>query len=74
MWNVDLDVNASGFPVSESSSGADPVYGLGVQYDFTDKFGLRGEWMRYSNVGDSDTTGQTDVDVMGVSLLYRFYE
>ena len=72
MWNVDLDVNAAGFPASQSSSGADPVYGVGAQYDFTNHFGLRGEWARYSNVGDSDTTGQTDVDVTGVSVLYRF--
>jgi len=73
MWNVDLDVNASGFPASQSASGADPVYGVGVEYNFTKQFGLRGEWARYSNVGDDNSTGQTDVDVTGVSVLYRFY-
>ena len=74
LWHVELDVNALGVGFSESASGASALYGLGVQYDFTDRFGLRGEWVRYSNVGDSNQTGQTDVDVMGASLLYRFYE
>jgi len=73
LWAVDLDVNAAGAGLSESANGASALYGVGVQYDFTDRFGLRGEWARYSNVGDSNTTGQTDVDVTGVSVLYRFY-
>ena len=71
-WSVDLDINAGGVPISESATGSDWVYGVGLQYDFTRQFGLRGEWAHYGNIGDSDTTGQTDVNVTGVSALFRF--
>jgi OOP family OmpA-OmpF porin len=54
----------------------DLTFGLGVQYDFTRNFGVRGEWQRYSDVkSHSDlfgTNGKSDVDVLGVSLVYRF--
>jgi len=52
------------------------TYGVGVQYDFNRNLGLRGEWQRYAKMkahddlsgGDADS----DVDVLGVSVLYRF--
>lgn len=74
-WNVDANYDLSLLSMgtgSESASGSDITYALGVQYDFTNQLGLRGEWQHYSNVGDDNTTGQTDVDVIGASLLYRF--
>ena len=47
------------------------TYGVGVQYDFTQQVALRGEWQRYDNVG-GNRTGQTDIDVLNVGVLYRF--
>ena len=46
--------------------------GAGVQYDFTPAFGLRAEWERYANVGKSTTSGELDVDLFSLGLLYRF--
>ena len=71
-WSVDLNVNVSGLPGSESASGNDMTYGVGLQYDFSNQFGLRAEWQQYSSLGDDNTTGQGDVDVMSVSALVRF--
>ena len=71
-WSVDLNVNASGLSGSESASGTDTTYGVGVQYDFSNQFGLRAEWQQYSSLGDDNTTGKSDVDVMSVSALIRF--
>lgn len=72
-WSVDLSVNAAGLGGgSTSSSGTDLTYGLGVQYDFTNQVGLRGEWQTYSSIGDDNSTGQSDVDVISASVLFRF--
>jgi len=52
------------------------TYGAGVQYDFNRALGVRGEWQRYASLKlrDAATGAETepDVDVLGVSLLYRF--
>lgn len=74
-WNVDAGYNLSLASLgsgSVSASGSDVTYALGVQYDFSNQVGLRGEWQHYSNVGDDNTTGQSDVDVIGASVLFRF--
>jgi len=74
-WSVDANYNltlaglGSG---SLSASGSDITYALGVQYDFSDKVGLRGVWQHYSNVGDDNTTGKSDVEVIGASVLFNF--
>jgi hypothetical protein len=47
-----------------------------VQYDFNRNLGLRGEWQRYAKMkAHDDLSGgdaESDVDVLGVSVLYRF--
>jgi OOP family OmpA-OmpF porin len=56
----------------------DATFGLGLSYDFTRNLGMRAEWQRYYKVGGGDTAlgagvGQkSDVDVLGVSALWRF--
>ena len=74
-WSLDANLNLSGVGLgsaSESASGSDVTYALGVQYDFSNKVGLRGEWQHYSNIGDENTTGQSDVEVIGASVLFSF--
>ena len=56
----------------------DFTYGLGLGYDVTRNLGVRAEWQRYNKVGGGETAlgagvGQkSDVDVLGVSALWRF--
>jgi OOP family OmpA-OmpF porin len=61
---------------SGSKKTTNLTLGLGVEYDFTKNLGLRGEWQRYSKLKThNDATGlegESDVDVFGVSVLYRF--
>lgn len=76
-WDADLGVSVYSGGVfigsaSESASGTDPLYGVGVQWNVNKQFGVRGEWTRYSNVGDQNTTGQSDVDNLSISVLYNF--
>lgn len=49
-----------------------PRLGAGAQFNFGKSFGVRAEWERTFKVGSNDTTGETDIDVVGASLLYRF--
>ncbi|MGA7984912.1 MAG: outer membrane beta-barrel protein, partial [Burkholderiales bacterium] len=72
-WSLDASLTALGVgSATQSASGTDVTYAVGVQYDFNDKVGLRAEWQTYSNIGDENTTGQSDVDVIGASVLFRF--
>jgi OOP family OmpA-OmpF porin len=57
MWDAD-------FP-GGSDDGTDLTFGLGVQYDFSRNFGVRGQWQTY-DVGDGDA------DVLSLGIIYRF--
>jgi OOP family OmpA-OmpF porin len=47
-----------------SDDGTELTYGFGVQFDFTPKIGVRGQWQRY----DTDR----EVDVLSVGVVFRF--
>ena len=68
--NVDFKVPAG------SDDKTELTWGVGVQYDFNRNLGLRGEWQRYANLKARDAAtgveGESDIDVLGVSVLYRF--
>lgn len=49
-----------------------PRFGLGAQYEMTKEFGVRLDAERTFNVGDSDTTGESDVDYLGLGLVLKF--
>lgn len=72
-WSLDATLTASGVgSTTLSPTGSDVTYALGAQYDFNNQVGLRAEWQTYSNIGDENTTGQSDVSVIGASVLFRF--
>jgi hypothetical protein len=48
-----------------SRDGTDLTFGFGVQYDLTNKLGLRAAWQRY-DVDDSDA------DLFSIGAIYRF--
>ena len=60
--------------VSGKKNTTDLTYGLGVGWDFTKNLGVRGEWQRYSKMKfeAAGTSGDSDIDVLGVSVLWRF--
>lgn len=66
-WNVDARTAAD---VSRSGTGLS--VGVGAQYDFNARFGVRVEWERLADVGDRDATGQSDFRFVSASALYRF--
>ena len=72
-WKVDGSLAVTGIATtSVEETGTDFTYGVGLRYNFTRNLGARLEWQRYNNVGESDTTGQADVDLLSIGLIFRF--
>jgi len=72
-WDMDLHARASSLGSgSDSDSGTDLTYGLGVKYDISKTFGVRAEWERFQDVGDSNTTGKSDIDLFSVGVVFKF--
>jgi OOP family OmpA-OmpF porin len=63
----DADATASAGTISASDSGSDTnvLFGLGVKYNFTKQFAVRGEWERFH---DSDFP----VDLFSVGVAFKF--
>lgn len=71
-WDVDNTFTVGGAPFSPSENGTDVSYGVGAQYDFHRQVGARLEWERFADVGDSATTGQSDLDLLSLSVVFKF--
>jgi OOP family OmpA-OmpF porin len=69
---VNLDYSAPGVAIGQSNTGTSPLYGVGLKYSVTPNTALRGEWERYSNLGDAATTGKSSVDAWTMSVQYSF--
>ena len=48
------------------------MYGLGGEFSFSGRFGVRLEWNRYAEVGSEDLTGDTDIELISLGLRYNF--
>lgn len=70
--NTENNASGLGVTVSDDEDEANLKVGLGAQFGFTKNVALRAEWERYIDVGEEDTTGESDVDVLGVSLNVKF--
>lgn len=77
MYRAKTDISVTGavpgfsLTLTASDTNTDWTAGFGAMYDINRNVGIRAEWQRYSKVG-GDNTGKSDVDVLGVGLLYRF--
>jgi len=61
----DLDTALPGVTGTADDSGTDPVYGVGLQYRFTDKVALRGEYSRFE-------AEDADLDLAQLQVRYNF--
>ncbi len=73
---VDASFRAAGSLGLLSSGGSSDKtgqhYGVGVQYDFTPVFGVRGEWETYRKLGDDSTGGELKGDAISLGAVFRF--
>ena len=72
--DADVDVTIDGVPAADSASTdrSNLMYGVGGEYLFNERFGVRLGWDRYAEVGSEDLTGDTDYDLVTLGLRYNF--
>jgi OmpA-OmpF porin, OOP family len=58
--------------VPESKTSVDSMIGLGTAVHFGDRVSLRLEYQRFGAVGDEDTTGETNIDLINLGVVARF--
>lgn len=64
--------NANGPGSSASSTNWKPNFGIGGTYNVDKQLGIRVEYERFSNLGDTNTTGEVNVDLMSAGVVYKF--
>jgi OOP family OmpA-OmpF porin len=71
---ADVSVNVGGLFASDSESERDfvPKIGVGAQFNLGKNFALRAEYEKYFNVGDSGSTGESDVDMWSIGAVFKF--
>ena len=67
-WSV---YSETGLGFDRDDDGASVAMGAGLKYDITPNVGIRLEWERFWQVGNS-TIGESDVDLFTIGGLYRF--
>ncbi|MGA8864244.1 MAG: outer membrane beta-barrel protein [Gallionella sp.] len=72
--STDLTVTASGGGVSvdQSATTTKAAFGIGAQYDFTKNISVRAQYEDLGDVGDSNTTGTSNVTLLSAGLVYKF--
>jgi OOP family OmpA-OmpF porin len=71
-WDVDTRTAAGATATGGGDKGTDFTYGLGLKYDFTRNIAGRLEFQRYNNVGETSTTGQSDVNLWTAGVMFKF--
>lgn len=71
-WNVDDTFVLNGGNVNASASGTSVDVGVGAQYRFGRNISGRLELEEIPKVGDTDTTGRSDLAVVSANLLFQF--
>lgn len=69
--DTDTSGNIGGVPFGGNDTKLAPTYGLGMRYDITKTFGVRGEWERF-RVGSVGLGDKNDSDLYSVSAIFRF--
>ena len=73
---VDGNISATGFGGAAAASASDRSwdwgFGVGAEYKLSGQWALRGSYDMYRNVGDSNSTGESDIDVWSVGVKYSF--
>ncbi len=72
-WDVDASGSIAGVGAAAvSDTATDFTFGVGLKYDFTKNIAARLEYQRYNNLGNNNTTGQSDVDRFSLGVVFKF--
>lgn len=73
---VEADLNATGpggsATGSSNSTDLKPNWGAGVTYNINNQLGIRAEYEQFRNLGDSNTTGESSVNLLSAGVVYTF--
>jgi OOP family OmpA-OmpF porin len=69
---IDATVKISGPGGSDKATKVKTTFGIGATYSFTPKFAVRADYDVYKNLGDNATTGESDVDMISVGVVFKF--
>jgi OOP family OmpA-OmpF porin len=62
----------AGVNVRSERNHTDGTFGVGASYNITQQIVASVEWNRYLKVGNSETTGKSDIDLITAGLSYHF--
>ena len=71
-WKTELGPSSGATFTGFSDAGVNGSYGLGIEYMFNEAFGVRAEWERFERIGNSQTTGESNINFYSASALFRF--
>jgi OmpA-OmpF porin, OOP family len=57
---------------SVSTTDVKPSLGVGIVYDLSRFVAIRAEYEKFFKLGNNDTTGESDVNMLSVGVVYRF--
>jgi len=69
-WNMDVDASSSAPAVSDD--GVSPLAGVGMGIAVAERIEWRVEYDRFFDVGEQETTGQTDIDTLTAGVAVNF--
>lgn len=70
--NTEVEGAVAGASANQGDTDVSWSLGLGGQYNFTESVGLRVEWERFFEVGDPDSTGEADIDLITAGVVFKF--
>lgn len=68
--NVNTDLGT--FVNSRTSTDWKAAFGGGINWSFTDDLSVRLGWDQYHDLGDSNATGETTVNLISLGIVYAF--
>jgi len=71
---ANIGVTAGGLSADDSVSSTKwkTHWGVGASYNVNKQWGLRAEWERFNKLGDDDTVGESDIDLLSVGVVFNF--
>jgi OOP family OmpA-OmpF porin len=76
LMSVDADATVSidgeSTADSVSTDRSNLMYGIGGEFSFNRRFGVRLGWDRYAEVGSEDQAGEVDIDLISLGLRFNF--
>ena len=68
-WEVEGSFRQGSLVTGYQRSGTSVNYGIGATYEFDSRVGVRLDWQRYAKLGEENSTGRTDVDVIWLNFF-----